>query len=374
MANGFVEERRAALERYLVRLTQHPTLVVCEELRVFLSAEGELELAPAWCSLRPAPKAGLVEGTALLSKQLLGLEKSVVDPVQATQPTKSSADILRAMRETAQSMQASASSTPALQPGEVQLRAAKEQVEAMKEALATASRAAEKLVHALDRVAGVQGDAGLAFFKLSKFEEQDGPHMAQFTGTVRQSQALSSGSKMLGNSLVRASRQGRKAADKAALELGVLHEHLADMPSAVKGLGTREKQLLTADTLAADLAARQRAIKELEASGPRTLGGEAGKVARLQELRGDVSKLECSIQAARAEYQRIASVNQQELARQQADYAADMCSMCQGLAQLQALNAQRVGQVWLQLALELGVPQEQLASAGESLLLPAAAD
>jgi hypothetical protein len=29
-----------------------------------------------------------------------------------------------------------------------------------------------------------QGDAGLTLFKLAKFEENDGPHLAQYTGTV----------------------------------------------------------------------------------------------------------------------------------------------------------------------------------------------
>ena len=29
-----------------------------------------------------------------------------------------------------------------------------------------------------------QGDAGLVLFKLAKLEESEGPHLAQFTGTV----------------------------------------------------------------------------------------------------------------------------------------------------------------------------------------------
>ncbi len=44
---------------------------------------------------------------------------------------------------------------------------------------------AEKLVHRMDRCSSVSGDAGLSLFKLSKFEEAEGPHLAQYTGTVR---------------------------------------------------------------------------------------------------------------------------------------------------------------------------------------------
>lgn len=49
---------------------------------MFLSLSGELEGNPRWSSLQPPPSIGLVGGTALLSKQLLGLEASVVDPVK----------------------------------------------------------------------------------------------------------------------------------------------------------------------------------------------------------------------------------------------------------------------------------------------------
>ncbi len=40
-------------------------------------------------------------------------------------------------------------------------------------------------MHRMDRLTNVAGDAGLAFYKLAKFEESDGLHLAKFTGTVR---------------------------------------------------------------------------------------------------------------------------------------------------------------------------------------------
>lgn len=36
----------------------------------------------------------------------------------------------------------------------------------------------------MERSATVYGDLGLALLKLYKFEEVDGPHLAQLTGTV----------------------------------------------------------------------------------------------------------------------------------------------------------------------------------------------
>ena len=44
---------------------------------------------------------------------------------------------------------------------------------------------AEKLVSKLDRVSVVSGEVGLALFRLSKAEEEEGGHLAQHTCTVR---------------------------------------------------------------------------------------------------------------------------------------------------------------------------------------------
>jgi hypothetical protein len=49
---------------------------------VFVEADGELEGSAAWAAVAPPASATLVEGTAKLSKQLLGLDHKVLDPVQ----------------------------------------------------------------------------------------------------------------------------------------------------------------------------------------------------------------------------------------------------------------------------------------------------
>ncbi len=51
---------------------------------MFVQSENELESCPAWHALTPPPPAGLMESTAKFSKQLLGLEQSVLDPVQVS--------------------------------------------------------------------------------------------------------------------------------------------------------------------------------------------------------------------------------------------------------------------------------------------------
>ncbi len=67
-----------------------------QELQLFLKVEGDLETNAAWAALRPIPPAGIVDGTAKLSKQLLGWERSVVDPVQVRVSVGASAGGARA--------------------------------------------------------------------------------------------------------------------------------------------------------------------------------------------------------------------------------------------------------------------------------------
>lgn len=67
--------------------------------------------------------------------------------------------------------------------------------------------------------------------------------------------------------LMRLARQGRQTTGRSAYELTALHEWLAFLPAAAKGLAAREAQLLTAQALEADQEARRRAIQELEFSG-----------------------------------------------------------------------------------------------------------
>lgn len=362
MADGFVEERRVALERYMATLAVHPVLSQSEELALFLSGEGELGDNATWRALAPLQQGTLMEGTALLGKQILGLEKKVLDPVQAAQPTRKSADPLRALKETAQSMQA-----VQRPPDEQALHRSREAAEAHKEVLLLASKAAEQLVLRMDKLALVQGDLGLALFKLATYEEAHGACLAQFTGTVRQHQQLQAVGKMAGNALVRASRISRTVTGKTALELGALHELLSLMPSIHKALRQREKQLLTADTLQGDLEARQRSIRELEAAGAKVFGGDQAKQRRVAELQLDMSRLEMSIMAAKAEYDRIKAANLQELSRIQGEMRMDFTHMLRMFAVAQAASSERLLEVWLQAAGELGAGPTELEQARAGL-------
>ena len=97
----FVEQRRAALERYLRRLAKHPAIRRSEELRLFLESQGKLPL------VKPMDVASrMLDGAVKLPKQLFGTEAvtGVVDVNEVVQPAKDGKNLLRLFKELKQSV------------------------------------------------------------------------------------------------------------------------------------------------------------------------------------------------------------------------------------------------------------------------------
>eukprot|EP00878_Enallax_costatus_P044804 GHUV01053557.1.p1 GENE.GHUV01053557.1~~GHUV01053557.1.p1 ORF type:complete len:166 (+),score=67.33 GHUV01053557.1:490-987(+) len=143
-----------------------------------------------------------------------------------------------------------------------------------------------------------------------------------------------------------------KVTGRVALELGVLHDNLAAMPAAVRGYMSREHQMLTWHTLEGDLEAKQKTLAEMDKT----------KVKRVEELRNDISCLELSIGAARAEYDKIKAANLSETARFAAERRAEYMQMLENFTATQVAAAERSAEVWVQLAGELGATADELAA------------
>lgn len=96
----FVEQRRAALEKYLRRLAAHPVIRRSEELRMFLEANGKLPL------VRTTDVASrMLDGAVQLPKQIFGeTAGGMVDANEVAQPAKGGRDLLRIFRELKQSV------------------------------------------------------------------------------------------------------------------------------------------------------------------------------------------------------------------------------------------------------------------------------
>eukprot|EP00882_Tetradesmus_deserticola_P031814 GHRQ01035987.1.p1 GENE.GHRQ01035987.1~~GHRQ01035987.1.p1 ORF type:complete len:138 (+),score=70.31 GHRQ01035987.1:187-600(+) len=115
---------------------------------------------------------------------------------------------------------------------------------------------------------------------------------------------------------------------------------------------SREHQMLTWHTLEGDLEAKQKALAETDKS----------KVKRVDDLRTDISRLELSIGAAKAEYDKIKAANVAETARFAAERRAEYSAMLENFTATQVAAAERTAEVWVQLAAELGASPDELAA------------
>lgn len=99
--NEFLEQRRAALEKYLRRLAAHPVLRSSEELRIFLEPSDKMQL------MKTSDVASrMLDGAVRLPKQLIGGTSSdgAADMSEMTQPAKGGRDLLRIFKELKQSV------------------------------------------------------------------------------------------------------------------------------------------------------------------------------------------------------------------------------------------------------------------------------
>lgn len=96
----FVEQRRVALEKYLMKLALHPVIRKSEELRMFLEAKGSLPL------VRSTDVASrMLDGAVKLPWQLFGEPAAAaVDLQEVVKPAKGGRDLLRIFKELKQSM------------------------------------------------------------------------------------------------------------------------------------------------------------------------------------------------------------------------------------------------------------------------------
>ncbi|KAF6260499.1 hypothetical protein COO60DRAFT_1684872 [Scenedesmus sp. NREL 46B-D3] len=340
MSDAFVEERRAGLQKYLQRLATHPAIGRSEALQVFLETPGDLSSSMRWSGMLPA-SASVLEGAGKFSMQLIGRESRVVDPVSAAQPAARSKDLMRAMKEAAQGIGMRGGREVPLE--ELDLRRLREAAEEMREQLSLTSKAAEKLVGKLDQLGSTAGDLGLSMFKVAKFEEAEGGALASYTGTLRYSSGLIADQKRTAAALVRVSKMMGKVTGRVAQELGTLHDNLAAVPDMTCGRGWC-------------------CIASVDADNLMLLCVATCPVKRVDELRTDVARLELSIGAAKAEYDKIKAANVAETARFAAERRAEYSVMLENFTATQVAAAERTAEVWVQLAAELGASPEELAA------------
>ncbi|CAD6272390.1 unnamed protein product [Miscanthus lutarioriparius] len=330
----FVAQRRAALERYLWRLAEHPAIGSSDELRVFLQAEGKMPL-PGSTDMA----SRMLDGAARLPRQLIAGEDAVAAPQEVVQPARGGRDLLRIFKELKQSVVTDwAGVKPPLVEEDREFLEKKDKLQEWEHQLTSASQQAEALVKAQQDMAETMGALGLAFVRLTKFETEEAMYDSQ--------RIRAADSRRVATAAVKASRACRDLNAQTVKYLDTLHEHLSIMLSVHTAFSDRASALLTVQTLMSDVASLQSRIEKLEAASSKIFDGDRARIRKVEELRETIRATEDAKFCALREYERIKENNRSELQRLDSERKQDFLVMLKGFVASQAAYAEKIVDGW----------------------------
>ncbi|XP_038721877.1 sorting nexin 2B-like isoform X1 [Tripterygium wilfordii] len=289
----FVEQRRVALEKHLRRLSAHPVIRKSDELMVFLQVQGKLPL-PTTTDVA----SRMLDGAVKLPKQLFGESPAVVAPHEVVQPAKGGRDLLRLFKELKQSVSNEwGGSRPSVVEEDKEFMEKKERMQYLEQQLGYASQQAESLVKAQQDMGETMGELGLAFIKLTKFENEEAVFNSQ--------RVRAADMKNFATAAVKASRFYRELNSQTVKHLDTLHEHLGLMLSVHGAFSERSSALLTVQTLLSELSSLQSRAEKLEVASSKIFGGDKSRIRKLEELKETLRATEDAKNVAIREYERI---------------------------------------------------------------------
>lgn len=336
----FIEQRRAAIEKYLCRLANHPVIRMSDELRLFLQSQGKLPLIPS-----TDIASRMLDGAANLPRQLFGEGSMIMTPEDVAQPAKGGRDLVRLFKELKQSVTIEWGGVkPTFNEEDKEFLEKKENLEDYEQLLREASQLAEVLVTAQQEVGEIMGELGLTFTKIAKFETEEAILNTQRTHAAD--------AKRLATAAVQASRFYREANAQSVRHLDQLHEYLSLMQSINTAFKDRSTALLTVQTLISDVTSVNTKIEKLKAASLKIFGGDKSRDRKIEDLKEGLLTIEESRDSATREYERIKEINKNELERFDCERERDFMEMVKGYALTQVGYAEKIANVWSTAALD----------------------
>ncbi|KAF3499799.1 hypothetical protein F2Q69_00045301 [Brassica cretica] len=332
----FVEQRRVALEKYLRRLAAHPVIRSSDEVKVFLRVEGKL---PLQASADVASR--MLDGAVKLPRQLFG-EGGGGGGVE---PARGGRDLLRLFKELRQSVSNDwGGSKPAVVEEDRDFVEKKEKMHDLEQQIVNASQQAETLVKAQQEMGETMGELGLAFIKLTKFENEEAVFNSQ--------RARANDMKNLATAAVKASRFYRELNSQTVKHLDTLHDYLGLMMAVQGAFADRSSALLTVQTLLSELSSLEGRAEKLEAASSKVFGGDKSRIKKIEEIKETIRNTENAKNVAIKEYERIKENNWSEVERLDRERRADFLSMMKGFVVSQVGYAEKIASVWTKAAEE----------------------
>ncbi|KFK27372.1 hypothetical protein AALP_AA8G374300 [Arabis alpina] len=337
----FVEQRRVALEKYLRRLSAHPVIRNSDELKVFLQVEGKLPLPTS-----TDVASRMLDGAVKLPQQLFGEGGASAVPVhEVVQPARGGRDLLRIFKELRQSVSNDwGGYKPPVVEEDKEFLEKKEKIHDLEQQIINASQQAELLVKAQQDMGETMGELGLAFIKLTKFENDEAVFNSQRTRATEM--------KNLATAAVKASRLFRESNSQTCKHLDTLHDYLGMMMAIQGAFADRSSALLTVQTLLSELSSLQARAEKLEAASAKVFGGDKSRIRKIEALKETIKVTEDAKNVAIREYERIKENNRSEVERLDSERRADFMNMMKGFVVNQVGYAEKISNVWAKVAEE----------------------
>ncbi|KAI4305385.1 hypothetical protein L6164_028755 [Bauhinia variegata] len=214
----------------------------------------------------------------------------------------------------------------------------KDKINELEQQIINASQQAETLVKAQQDMGETMGELGLAFIKLTKFENEQAVFSSQ--------RVRAADMKGLATAAVKASRFYRELNAQTVKHLDTLHEYLGLMLSVHGAFSDRSSSLLTVQTLLSELSSLQSRAEKLEAASSKIFGGDKSRLRKLEELKETIRATEDAKNVAIREYERIKENNRTELERFDQERRADFLNMLKGFVVGQVGYAEKIANVW----------------------------
>lgn len=318
----FVEQRRVALERYLRRLGDHPLIRKSDELRMFLQAQGR-------------DISSLPMNNVRLPQKLFGDSGSVAG--------KGGRDLLRVFKELRQSMSNDwGGSGRVVEEDDNEFLENKERLRDLEQQLNFVSQQAEALVKAQRDMGETMGELGLAYIKLTKFENEE--------AVISTQRLRAADMKNVATAAVKSSRFYRGLNAQTIKHLDTLHEYMGLMTAVHAAFSDRSSALLTVQRRTSELSSLNSRVEKLEATSSKTFGADKSRINKIDELKEVAKVTEDAKNCAVREYERIKENNRSEIERLDRERKADFLNMLKGFVINQVAYTEKIGNEWAKVA------------------------
>jgi len=337
----FIEQRRIAVEKYLGRLAGHPVIRKSKELMLFLQVQGRLPL-PTSTDMA----SRILDGAVKLPQQLFGAESStLVTSRDIVQPAKGGIVLRRMFKELRQYMTHDrGGAKPHVVEEDKEFLERKKKFRDLELCIRQASKQAEALAKTQKRLGETMGELGLAFLRLSKFENEEAPSNFQ--------RVNASDLKRVGTVAVKASRLYRGANAQSTKHLDQLREYIGLMQAVHTAFGERSNALLTVQTQMSKLSSMNSRVENLAAASSKIFGGDKTRNRKAEELRDTIKVTEEARDCAMREYECIKENNTKEFVRFETERQIDFFNMLKGFVHNQVGYTERIANVWTKVAEE----------------------